>query len=66
MNMSTESVEQGAQKLSAKGFGLFQRQLQNLCMIESRLGHLIERRVVEGFEPKKARAGFDLELSAQT
>ncbi|MBY7933227.1 DEAD/DEAH box helicase [Vibrio fluvialis] len=26
---------------------------KNLCMIESRLGHLIERRVVEGFEPKK-------------
>ncbi|EMK6670173.1 DEAD/DEAH box helicase [Vibrio fluvialis] len=26
---------------------------KNLCMIESRLDHLIERRVVEGFEPKK-------------
>ncbi|AJR06193.1 RNA helicase [Photobacterium gaetbulicola] len=26
---------------------------KNLCMIESRLGHLIERRVVEGFEPRK-------------
>ncbi|SHO57259.1 DEAD/DEAH box helicase [Vibrio quintilis] len=26
---------------------------KNLCMIESRLGHLIERRVIEGFEPKK-------------
>ncbi|PAR38810.1 RNA helicase [Vibrio metoecus] len=26
---------------------------KNLCMIESRLGHLIERRVVAGFEPKK-------------
>ncbi|ENN6814401.1 DEAD/DEAH box helicase [Vibrio fluvialis] len=26
---------------------------KNLCMIESRLGHLIERRMVEGFEPKK-------------
>ncbi|MGL4380959.1 MAG: DEAD/DEAH box helicase [Vibrio sp.] len=26
---------------------------KNLCMIESRLGHLIERRVVEGFEPSK-------------
>ena len=26
---------------------------KNLCMIESRLGHLIERRVVEGFEPNK-------------
>jgi len=26
---------------------------KNLCMIESRLGHLIERRVVEGFEPLK-------------
>ncbi|EKO3470609.1 DEAD/DEAH box helicase [Vibrio fluvialis] len=26
---------------------------KNLCMIESRLGHLIEPRVVEGFEPKK-------------
>ena len=26
---------------------------KNLCMIESRLGHLIERRVVKGFEPKK-------------
>ncbi|PWI33815.1 RNA helicase [Vibrio albus] len=26
---------------------------KNLCMIESRLGHLLERRVVEGFEPKK-------------
>ncbi|MCG6375806.1 DEAD/DEAH box helicase [Vibrio fluvialis] len=26
---------------------------KNLCMIESRLGHLIGRRVVEGFEPKK-------------
>lgn len=26
---------------------------KNLCMIESRLGHLIDRRVVEGFEPKK-------------
>ncbi len=27
---------------------------KNLCMIESRLGHLLERRVIEGFEPKKA------------
>nr|WP_086940193.1 DEAD/DEAH box helicase [Thaumasiovibrio occultus] len=26
---------------------------KNLCMIESRLGHLLERRVIEGFEPKK-------------
>ncbi|WED20713.1 DEAD/DEAH box helicase [Vibrio sp. JC009] len=26
---------------------------KNLCMIESRLGHLLERRVVEGFEPRK-------------
>lgn len=26
---------------------------KNLCMIESRLGHLIERREVEGFEPRK-------------
>lgn len=26
---------------------------KNLCMIESRLGHLIERRVIEGFEPAK-------------
>lgn len=26
---------------------------KNLCMIESRLGHLIERRVVEEFEPRK-------------
>ncbi|MCE0493147.1 DEAD/DEAH box helicase [Vibrio salinus] len=26
---------------------------KNLCMIESRLGHLIERRIIEGFEPKK-------------
>ncbi|WP_456297223.1 DEAD/DEAH box helicase [Vibrio sp. AK197] len=26
---------------------------KNLCMIESRLGHLIERRDVAGFEPKK-------------
>ncbi|MGR5413115.1 DEAD/DEAH box helicase [Vibrio astriarenae] len=26
---------------------------KNLCMIESRLGHLIERREVEGFEPSK-------------
>ncbi|NLS11976.1 DEAD/DEAH box helicase [Vibrio sp. SM6] len=26
---------------------------KNLCMIESRLGHLIERRDIEGFEPKK-------------
>lgn len=26
---------------------------KNLCMIESRLGHLIERRNVAGFEPKK-------------
>lgn len=26
---------------------------KNLCMIESRLGHVIERRVIEGFEPKK-------------
>ncbi|WP_415721870.1 DEAD/DEAH box helicase [Photobacterium ganghwense] len=26
---------------------------KNLCMIESRLGHLIERREVEGFAPKK-------------
>jgi len=26
---------------------------KNLCMIESRLGHLIERKVIEGFEPKK-------------
>ncbi|OEE75194.1 DEAD/DEAH box helicase [Enterovibrio norvegicus FF-162] len=25
---------------------------KNLCMIESRLGHLIERRVIEGFEPR--------------
>ncbi|ELM6619024.1 ATP-dependent helicase, partial [Vibrio vulnificus] len=27
---------------------------KNLCMIESRLGHLLERREVEGFTPKKA------------
>jgi superfamily II DNA/RNA helicase len=26
---------------------------KNLCMIESRLGHLIERREVEGFKPTK-------------
>ena len=26
---------------------------KNLCMIESRLGHLIERRKIEGFEPTK-------------
>ncbi|PMN72102.1 DEAD/DEAH box helicase [Enterovibrio norvegicus] len=26
---------------------------KNLCMIESRLGHLIERRDIEGFEPRK-------------
>ncbi|KGY06947.1 DEAD/DEAH box helicase [Vibrio sinaloensis] len=26
---------------------------KNLCMIEARLGHLIERRVIEGFEPRK-------------
>ncbi len=26
---------------------------KNLCMIESRLGHLIERREIEGFAPKK-------------
>ncbi|EGA72190.1 DNA and RNA helicase [Vibrio sinaloensis DSM 21326] len=26
---------------------------KNLCMIESRLGHLIERREVEGFKPRK-------------
>ncbi|WP_028773851.1 DEAD/DEAH box helicase [Shewanella waksmanii] len=26
---------------------------KNLCMIESRIDHLLERRVVEGFEPKK-------------
>ncbi|QDE31126.1 MULTISPECIES: DEAD/DEAH box helicase [Shewanella] len=26
---------------------------KNLCMIESRLGHLLERKVIEGFEPKK-------------
>ncbi|PNH98799.1 DEAD/DEAH box helicase [Vibrio diazotrophicus] len=26
---------------------------KNLCMIESRLGHLIERREVEGFQPRK-------------
>ncbi len=26
---------------------------KNLCMIESRLGHLLERRVVAGFEPRK-------------
>jgi ATP-dependent RNA helicase RhlE len=26
---------------------------KNLCMIESRLGHLIERKVIEGFEPNK-------------
>jgi superfamily II DNA/RNA helicase len=26
---------------------------KNLCMIESRLGHLLERRVIEGFEPRK-------------
>ncbi|MCW3173838.1 DEAD/DEAH box helicase [Shewanella subflava] len=26
---------------------------KNLCMIESRLGELIERRVIDGFEPKK-------------
>lgn len=26
---------------------------KNLCMIESRLGHLIERRTIEGFDPKK-------------
>ncbi|WP_413283167.1 DEAD/DEAH box helicase [Vibrio sp. MA40-2] len=26
---------------------------KNLCMIESRLGHLIERRVIDGFVPKK-------------
>ncbi|WP_117232476.1 DEAD/DEAH box helicase [Vibrio maerlii] len=27
---------------------------KNLCMIESRLDHLLERRVIEGFEPRKA------------
>lgn len=26
---------------------------KNLCMIESRLGHLLERRVIEGFTPRK-------------
>ena len=26
---------------------------KNLCMIESRLGHLIERREIDGFEPRK-------------
>ncbi|MEZ8805892.1 DEAD/DEAH box helicase [Vibrio atlanticus] len=26
---------------------------KNLCIIEKRLGHLIERRIVEGFEPRK-------------
>ncbi|MEZ9060236.1 DEAD/DEAH box helicase [Vibrio pelagius] len=26
---------------------------KNLCIIEKRLGHLIERRVIEGFEPRK-------------
>ncbi|GAM75031.1 ATP-dependent RNA helicase [Vibrio ishigakensis] len=26
---------------------------KNLCMIESRLGHLIERREIEGFQPRK-------------
>ncbi|QIR14535.1 DEAD/DEAH box helicase [Shewanella aestuarii] len=26
---------------------------KNLCMIESRLGHLLERKEIEGFEPKK-------------
>ncbi|WP_439147969.1 DEAD/DEAH box helicase [Vibrio sp.] len=26
---------------------------KNLCIIEKRLGHLIERRLVEGFEPRK-------------
>ncbi|CAM3762189.1 DEAD/DEAH box helicase [Vibrio aquimaris] len=26
---------------------------KNLCMIESRLGHLLERRDIEGFEPRK-------------
>jgi superfamily II DNA/RNA helicase len=26
---------------------------KNLCMIESRLGHLLERRVLDGFEPRK-------------
>ncbi|PST90986.1 DEAD/DEAH box helicase [Photobacterium jeanii] len=26
---------------------------KNLCMIESRLGHLITRKVIEGFEPRK-------------
>ncbi|UJF19731.1 DEAD/DEAH box helicase [Vibrio sp. SS-MA-C1-2] len=26
---------------------------KNLCMIESRLGHLIKRREIEGFEPRK-------------
>ncbi|MFS1917903.1 MULTISPECIES: DEAD/DEAH box helicase [unclassified Vibrio] len=26
---------------------------KNLCIIEKRLGHLIERRVMEGFEPRK-------------
>ncbi|MGS0726337.1 helicase-related protein, partial [Shewanella sp. 0m-11] len=26
---------------------------KNLCMIESRLGHLIERREIEGFAPRK-------------
>lgn len=26
---------------------------KNLCMIESRMGELIERRVIEGFEPKR-------------
>lgn len=27
---------------------------KNLCMIESRLGHLLERREIEGFAPRKA------------
>ncbi|WP_110458175.1 DEAD/DEAH box helicase [Shewanella algidipiscicola] len=27
---------------------------KNLCMIESRLGHLLERREIEGFTPRKA------------
>jgi superfamily II DNA/RNA helicase len=26
---------------------------KNLCMIESRLGHLLERRVIEGFAPSR-------------
>lgn len=38
---------------------------KNLCMIERRLGHLITRKEVEGFAPKKRSANFYFELRAE-